>query len=200
MVSFLRMAKGFASQREFIPLLYDTLFGLILFFSLDSFLEIKDPAHFVFYLFTTFIVIHWWLMFKAAEDTFDPGVRDTAVHVVANITYIVLLEFMILMAKEFALHKAVMFLLAVLVLDTVWAVAVLVAGKWRRGAPDRVAGMSHDLLAIVRTDAFLVVGLAALLACSSWLATAWETVVFVALYGVFIYMTFRAKIVDIRPW
>ena len=38
-------------QIEFSSVLFDTLFGLILFFSLDSFLEIKGIAPFIFYLF-----------------------------------------------------------------------------------------------------------------------------------------------------
>ena len=39
-------------QIEFSSVFFDTLFGLVLYFSLDSFLDITDPVHFIFYIFS----------------------------------------------------------------------------------------------------------------------------------------------------
>ena len=71
----MRIKKG--QQIEFSSVLFDTLFGLVLFFSIDSFLDIKDPLHFVFYLFSIIILVHRRLFFKAADDAFDEEVTDS---------------------------------------------------------------------------------------------------------------------------
>jgi len=72
-------------QIGFSSVLFDTLFGLILFFSLDSFLVIKGAASFIFYLFSTIIIIHWWLVFKSADDAFEEEVTDSAVDLIFGI-------------------------------------------------------------------------------------------------------------------
>ncbi|MEI8253484.1 MAG: hypothetical protein WCG25_07260 [bacterium] len=71
----MNVTKG--QQIEFSSVLFDTLFGLILFFSIDSFLEIHNPLHFVLYLFTLIILIHRRLIFKSCDDAFDKEVTDS---------------------------------------------------------------------------------------------------------------------------
>jgi len=185
------------NQREFAGLLYDSLYGLVLFFSLDSFLEIRDPAHFVFYLFSTVVVIHWWLMFKAADDAFERGVRDSAVHIVMNVTYILLLEFMILYSKDFSYAKASIFLLAVTLLDVLWSLMVLKVGHWGTKDRGRIAEMRQELRSILVSDAVLAAGLVCLLILSPFVSATAYVGAYVALYVLFMYLTFRFKIIDI---
>lgn len=182
------------SQREPHSVLYDTLFGLALFFSLAAFLEIKEPARFVFYLSTTVVLVHWWLMFKSADDVFVKGLRGPAAHVVANIAYILLLEFMILHAREFEAAKAVWYLVAVLLLDLLWAWMVLAAGRWHGADARRVRRMKTELRHIVRIDASTAALLGVLAVSVPLLTPGWTVGFFVAIYGLFVALSFRYKI------
>ncbi|HRY91580.1 MAG TPA: hypothetical protein P5229_04545 [Candidatus Gracilibacteria bacterium] len=69
-------------QIEFASVFFDTLFGLVLYFSLDSFLDITDPVHFIFYIFSAIILVHWWLIFKSCDDMFDKEVTDSALDLI----------------------------------------------------------------------------------------------------------------------
>lgn len=184
------------SKREPLSILYDILFGLVLFFSLDSFLEIRDPAHFVFYLFTTVVLVHWWLMFKSAADIFVKGLRESAVHIVANIASILLLELMILHAQEFEAAQAVWYLVAVLLLDMLWAWMVLAAGRWHGADAWHVRLMKAELRHIIRIDASTAALLGVLAVCVPILTPSWTVGFFVAIYGLFIALSFRYKIID----
>lgn len=178
-------------------MLYDTLFGLVLFFSLDSFLEIKDPAHLVFYLFTTVVLIHWWLMFKSADDIFVKGLRESALHIVVNIAYILLLEFMILHARSFEGVRAIWYLVAVLLLDLFWAWMVLVADRWNGADAKRIRLMKTELRHIIRIGVSTATLLAVLAVAAPFLTDAWFVALFVASYGLFIALSFRYKIIDL---
>lgn len=191
------MGVKFLSQHGFPSLLYDTLFGLILFFGLDSFLEIRDGAHFAFYGFATIIIIHWWLMFKAADDIFTPGVRDTAVHIAVNILYVILLEFMSLHAASFRYVEATSFLILVLLLDILWAAIVLRAGRWKRAPTEKAAMMRTELKAIIRVNGMLVLLLAFLAAMAGALSPAAFVAIFIVDYLAFIILTFKEKIIDL---
>ncbi len=76
-------------QFSFSSLLFDTLFGLIVFFGLDSFLEIKEPIAFAFYIFSNIILIHWWLLFKSVDDTFGKEVENSVTDLLFGLVYVI---------------------------------------------------------------------------------------------------------------
>ena len=193
------MAHKKTGQHEFATVLYDTLFGLVLFFSLDSFLDVTDPAHFLFYLFATAVLVHWWLMFKASEDIFGNEFRVTALHLVLNLSVILLLEFFILNARSFNYLAAALFMLAVFVVDMIWAGLALRVHPFK--AKGRaLAAMRKELRYIVGTDAVVVALFGALTATTFLFALPplLFVVGFVGVYLFFIQLSFKFQIIDLK--
>lgn len=193
------MAHTEAGQHEFASVLYDTLFGLVLFFSLDSFLDVTDPAHFLFYLFATAVLVHWWLMFKASEDLFGNEFRTTALHLVLNLSIILLLEFFILNARSFHYLAAGLFMLAVFGVDLLWAALALRVHRFKAKGK-ALAGMKKELHYILWTDAVTVALFGALTAAAFVFALPPLVYVlgFVAVYLLFIQMSFKFHIIDLK--
>lgn len=183
---------------EFGSLLHDTLYGLVIFFGLGAFIGIGDAVHLAFYVTALVIVVHWWLMFKTAEHSFSPGVRDTAVHVVVNIGYIGLLEIMVVYAQLYDYLSATAALLAVIMLDLVWVWAVEHARRWERGDRRGVAVMRRVMRDIMRTDIAVGIPLALLMTLSGVIGTGAYVTLFIFVYAVYVVLTFRYRIVDMR--
>ncbi|TAK05659.1 hypothetical protein EPO33_00735 [Patescibacteria group bacterium] len=195
------MAHTTASQHAFATVLYDTLFGLVLFFSLDSFLTISEPAHFLFFLFATAVLVHWWLMFKAAEDEFGNEFRTAAVHLVLNLAVILLLEFFILNARTFHYLAAALFMLAVFCVDLAWAGLALRAHRFKAKGR-RLAAMRTELRSIIATDALVVALLGALTAAAFLFPLPPLVFVlgFVAIYLFYIQLSFKFQIIDLKAF
>src|SRR5665647_1639557 len=107
-------------QINFSSILFDTIFGLIIFFSLDSILDVKGTTNFIFYIFTLIIVVHWWLIFKSADDAFAEEVTDSAADLVFGIIYVILLEYVVLYSKTANFKISTAFLISLLVIDLIW--------------------------------------------------------------------------------
>lgn len=186
------------NQWDFSSLLFDTLFGLVLFFSLDSFLEITQPVHFIVYLFTTIILIHWWLLFKSADDIFDNEVTNSATDTVFGIGYIIIIEFIILYAKNFDLAKTVLFTIALLGLDLLWALTWRYVGEWRTKNRYHITVMERELSTTIRLNLMFLMLLTLLFIgiplLSNWLIVA----IYITVYLGYVYKTFKRKIIDIR--
>jgi len=172
------MVKTYGHEIEFSSLFFDTLFGLILFFGLDSFLEIKDPVHFLFYLSVSGIVVYWWLTYKAIDDIFGNEVSDSVTDMIIGLCQIGILNFMLLTSKTFD-YVTVTYLLAILFMtDLVWAILWKYAGKWKTKSRIRREKMELYLSRHIRLDAAMVV-VSVLLAVSSFYI---NTAVFVAAF------------------
>ena len=186
-----------AEQIAFSSLLFDSLFGLVLFFSMDSFLDIKDPAHFIFYLFSTIILVHWWLIFKSVDDIHGKEVNNSLIDLVLGIGYVIFLEYVVLYAKEFDYLMATKFLLAVFLLDLIWALLWRYVGKWYARNKTHIGEMESELDIDIRLSLLMVV----LLGVTLWLGqylNAWQfVVVFVVEYLFYMFLTFKYQIIDI---
>lgn len=185
------------SQLEFAPILYDSLFGLILFFSLDSFLDIHNPLHFTLYLFSTFIVIHWWLLFSAAADLFQET-RRTALFIFFNIFYIILLEFMILHAKNFDYQMSTVFLLLVFLVDLIWVFLVKYVHHWQTVDKEKIKEIAKELKNITISDLVIFFLLLALLVAYPFISSFLFVISFVAIYVFFVVLTFVLKVIDLK--
>src|SRR3989338_4804566 len=144
-------------QISFSGVFFDSMFGLILFFSLDSFLTIEKPIHFVFYAFTTIILVHWWLAFKSADDSFGQDVADSALDLVFGIVYIFLLEYAILYAADFEYMTAVLFILALIGIDMIWALVWRYVGKWQTDNRATIRQMERELNNTLLADLIAIV-------------------------------------------
>lgn len=191
------MAKKL-QQIDFSSVLFDTLFGLILFFAMDSFLDIHQPAYFLFYLWAMIITIHWWLMFKSADDAFNTEVTDSAVDLLVGIIEVVLIEYIILSAATFNLAAAVAFVVAVFAVDLLWALAWRYVGKWETVDHDRIHTMEQELQSTILVDTLGLVGFAILWSILPLLSVSWFVGLFIAFYAVLMVMSFRRRIIDLH--
>ncbi len=185
-------------QIEFSTVLFDSLFGLILFFSFASFLDIKELLPFTFYLFTTIILIHWWLIFKSADDAFAEEVNDSAIDLVFGIIYIILLEYIVLMSSLANYIQATYFLIALLAVDLIWALVWRYIGEWETHNIERIGRMEKELNHNIIIDIVTIVLFILLSVCGSLMSPWLFVTFFIALYIIYIILTFSTKIIDLK--
>lgn len=185
-------------QLEFTTLLFDALFGLILFFGIDAFLEVKDFSHFIFYLSANIILIHWWLIFKSAYDIFGNEVINSATHIVFGIIEIILIDYLILFSTTFQYIAATQYLLALFAVDFIWAVIWRYVGHWQTKDTQRIKAMECELDNNLRANALMIVLFSLLLYFSSFLSSNVYLAAFIAIYLAHIVFTFKKHIIDIR--
>lgn len=182
---------------EFSDLLFDTLFGLVLYFSIDSFLEIKNPIHFAFYAFSIVILVHWWIMFKACDDVFEKEVTDSVLDLIVGIVELVLIQYIVLTARSFDYVSAGWFLLALLSVDLIWTVIWRYIGHWRTKDIPKIKIMEKELdsnlkIVIISFMAFFVFML-----FSPTMTPIIFVSIFILLYLVYITLSFIYKLIDI---
>lgn len=189
---------NFLEQKGFSSVLFDTLFGLVLFFSVDSFLDITNAPHFLLYFFSTIILIHWWLAFKSADDAFKEEVSDSAVDLIFGIVYIILIEYIILMSRGFDYIHATGFLLALLSIDLCWALAWLYIGSWRTKDKEKIKRMETELKNLIITNviAFSLYGILMLFGNSIHPTT--YILFFIIFYLFYIFLQFKNKVIDLH--
>lgn len=185
-------------QIEFSTVLFDTLFGLILFFCLDSFLEIRGVLPFIFYLFSVVILVHWWLVFKSADDAFNEEVTDSAVDLLFGIIYIILIEYIVLNAKLFATTTATWFLVSLLIVDLIWALIWRYVGKWHTENKEKIKCMEKELNHNIQINSIMILVFIFLIIIAQFLSPALYIFGFIILYLIYIIITFQKKIIDLR--
>ncbi len=187
-----------AQQIGFSTLLFDTLFGLVLFFGLDSFLDITSAPHFIFYMFATIILVHWWLTFKSADDAFSGEVQDSTADLLFGIIYLILIEYIILYAKTFQYSMVTWFLLALLSVDLVWALIWRFVGSWDTKKRSAIVIMERELIHNIVINGVAIVLFSILGALHAVLSSASYVLAFVLLYLFYIFLTFKTKILDLK--
>ncbi len=192
------MKQKIINQFEFPSVLYDTLFGLVLYFNMDSFLTIEEPLHFALYLCTFILVIHWWLMFKSAADVFGEETQSSALNLVLNIVCLILINYVVLTSGAFEYRYTAYFLVALLALDVFWAVLWRYIRRWETDNHERREMMDREAEAIIRVDALLLGPIAALAVFGGLLSAPAFVAVFIASYAAYIFLTFRWGVVDLR--
>lgn len=185
-------------QIEFSSLLFDTLFGLVLFFSIDSFLEIHNPLHFVLYVFSIVIVVHWWLEFKADNDAFDNEVSNSGLDLIVGIVEIIMIEYVVLMSRSFEYLTMTKYLLALLAIDLLWSVIWRYAGKWGTSESGRVQRMQKELNRNMLINSVSIIIVLALLSYSSLLSPLIFISTLIILYMFFVAIKIKLKIIDIN--
>lgn len=185
------------NQLDFSTLLFDTLFGLVLFYSFDSLLDIKSPLNFIFYLFSTIIVVHWWLMFKSADDIYAEEVADSAADLVIGILEVIFLDYVVIISRGATFTNAIYYLFALFILDLGWAFIWRFVGVWRTTNTERIGFMQGRLNKNIYIDIFMILGLSCLIATQNLFSPLLFSIVYMALYCLYMAFTFIYKVVDI---
>lgn len=185
-------------QIDFSSLLFDTLFGLVLFFSIDSFLDIKIPLHLVLYIFSIIIAVHWWLEFKADDDAFGDEVSNSGLDLIVGISEIILIEYIILMARTFDYVSVVWYLIALLGVDILWSLVWRFVGRWKTTDRYRIKLMEKELNANTLSNLAGMVSFASLIIFSGFMPSTIFIFSLIIIYLIFVYMKFKLKIIDIN--
>jgi len=185
------------NQSEFSSLLFDTLFGLILFFNIDSFLEIKDPLHFIFYTFSFLIIVHWWFEIKATLDSYGDEITKTIAHTMIGMVLIISLDIFVLLVKNFEVATAIFFLITVFLLDIIWCLIFLYIGKWGVKDQLKILMMETELANNLKCDLIAVNLFVVLFILVPTLGASISVAAFIMIYSFYIYLTYHYKIIDI---
>ena len=186
-------------QVGFSSLLFDTLFGLVFYFSIDSVLDIKEPINLVFYLFSIIILVHWWLTYKSCDDAYGKDVSDSVLDLFIGITQLMLIEFIVLTSKSFDYILTTKFLLALIFVDLIWGIIWFYIGKWRSKNILEAHFKDKELKNNIKIDliGLIIFMLLLLLSYYFLLSSILFVSIFIAFYVVYIVCSFRYKIIDI---
>ncbi len=191
----MRIKRG--QQIEFSSILFDTLFGLILYFSIDSFLDIKNPLHFIFYLFSIIVLVHRRISFKAADDAFDEEVTDSGLDLIIGIIQLVLIEYIVLSARSAEYITTGRFLIVLLTLDIVRTIVRRYVGKRHTTKKEKIKTMEKELHNNLIIDSIALVVFLIFVLLSPLLSALTFVIGFIGLYIGYIILSFRYKIIDI---
>lgn len=187
-----------AQQAEFSPILFDTLFGLLVFLNIGAFAGLADATHFAFYLASLVVVLHWWLKYKAADDAYGLEVNNSTLDLLFGIGEIVLLQMAMLAAAQAEYSTAIAYFAMPLLLEAAWALLWRFFGTWAHSSRQRIRFMEQELEATL----FLNLGTAAvfggLVALSAVLSPAGLVWSFIAACVLHIAMTYRFELIDVK--
>ena len=185
-------------QTEFSPILFDTLFGLLIFLGIDSFFDLQSKTHFAFYLASTIVVLHWWLKYKAADDAYGLEVNNSTLDLLFGIGEIVLLQMAMIAAAEADYAGAIMYFALPLLLESAWALLWRFFGKWHHSSAKRVSYMEQELDYTVFLNLGVAFVLGILVALSPLMAAPDLILSFILAYVIYIALTYRYEIIDVK--
>jgi len=191
------MSLKFLNQLEFSSLLFDTIFGLILFYSFDSLLGINNIAIMVFYLFSMLVLIHWWLIFKSTDDSFSEEVTDSAADIVFGIVYAVVLYYLVQNSRGLDFRIATAFMIGLFVLDLVWSAIWRYVGTWRTTDKERIKSMESILSKSLLLDTLLAASYTVLFVVQRNVPDIAFIAAYIGLYIGYIILTFKTKALNI---
>lgn len=194
------MALQKTNQVDFSGVLFDTLFGLILYFGIDALLEIKDPFYLAFYIFNTVILIHWWLIFKSADDAFASEVENSLTDILVGLVELFLMNFMILFSKNLDYQATLYCLIALLSVDLVWALLWKYTGEWKTKNKYEILTMEVELTGNIRANTILLaLSLLILLAAIGGYLLPYQFIAaYILIYALYAYLTFKYRIIDVK--
>lgn len=187
-----------AHQAEFSPILFDTLFGLLIFLGIGAFLELRGATHFAFYLASTVVVIHWWLKYKAADDAYGLEVNNSTLDLLFGIGEIVLLQMAMIAAAQAEYATAIAYFTMPLLVEAAWALLWRFFGKWSRSSRQRVRYMEQELEYTLFLNLGAAVVFGTLIVLSVALAPASLVWSFIAAYVLYIVLTYRFELIDVK--
>jgi hypothetical protein len=183
---------------EFSPLLFDVLFGLLVFLGVDALFGLKGPQAFLFVVTSIAIIVHWWLKYKSADETYGLEVGNSTLDLIFGLIEVILLQCAIMAASRGQVVQAVFYFALPLLTEAVWALLWRFCGTWRRATRDRIQFMEQQL----ETTLFLNLGMAAsigaLLSNANLLSTAEFIGAFASLYAIYALLSSYWELVDVK--
>ncbi len=183
---------------EFSPLLFDVLFGLLLFLSIDALFDIKGPQSFLLVITTLVIVLHWWLKYKAADETYGLEVGNSTVDLIFGLIEIVLLQTAIMAASRGEVLQAVFYFALPLLTEAVWALIWRFCGSWRRTSRERVAYMEQQLETTLFLNLSAAAAIGALITHASALSAGTFIGGFAAIYALYAVLASYWELIDVK--
>ncbi len=184
-------------QIAFSNILFDTLFGLVLYFSIDSILDIKNYTSLLFYLFGMIILIHWWIMFKASDDAYSEEVTDSGLDLIIGIIQVIFIDFIVLSSRSSDYILATKFLIALLSVDLLWAIVWLYIGEWHTKDIVKINLMEKELKNNIKIDSIAFILFILFLIIFQSVAFLFFIIGFILIYIIYIILSFKYKIIDI---
>lgn len=184
-------------QIAFSSILFDSLFGLVLFFSIDSILDIKNFPNLFFYLFSIIILVHWWLIFKSCDDAYDQEVTDSALDIIIGIVQLVFIEFIVMASRSSDYILATKFFIALLLVDLLWAIIWLYVGRWRSEDIVKIHSMENELKNNIKIDLITLFVFLVFYVFFQYSLPLVFIIGFIALYISYIYLSFKFRIINI---
>ncbi len=192
------MTSKVIHQVEFSSVLFDTLFGLILFYSFDYFFDVTGILPFIFYLFSMFVLLHWWLLFKASDDLLDEEVSNSALDTIFGILDVILIYYIVLMASRFDVKGVNLFIILLLVSDLLWSLIWRYVGKWQTKSLEKIKIIENELSTTIKINSVAIVLMAVLFFSTAHLTVLHYCIFMMLIYIIFIIATFRFEIADIK--
>ncbi len=132
-------------QAEFSPVLFDVLFGLLMFMNLGWLLMFRDATQFFFYIIAIVTVVHWWLKYKSEESAYGLDVQNSTFDLLCGIGELILLAAAVQAAARAEYVVAIFYFSLPLLTEAVWAMLWRVFGSWKRSTRQK-AGFLQTLL------------------------------------------------------
>ncbi|MFA5854418.1 MAG: hypothetical protein WC866_05040 [Patescibacteria group bacterium] len=183
---------------EFSPLLFDVLFGLLVFLGVDALFGLKGPQAFLFVTTSIAIIVHWWLKYKSADETYGLEVGNSTLDLIFGLIEVVLLQCAIMAASRGQVVQAVFYFALPLLTEAVWALLWRFCGTWRRATRDRVQFMEQQLETTLFLNLSMAASIGALISNASQLSTAEFIGVFAILYAIYALLSSYWELVDVK--
>jgi hypothetical protein len=187
-----------ARQSEFSPILFDVLFGLLIFIGIGSFFDLKGPTHFIFYVTSTLVILHWWLKYKAAQETYGTEASSSTIDLLFGILEIALLQIAMLAAADGNYAVAITFFAMPLVLESVRALLWRFFGKWRHSSAKRVRYIEQELEYTVFLNLCVAFILGAIVMLAPLMTAPDVALCFLLAYIVYAIFTHRLELIDVK--
>lgn len=186
-----------SNQSSFSEILFDTLFGLILFFNFDSILDISNPTTLVLYIFSIFITLHWWLLFKSSDDLLSVEVKNSVLDMLFGISEIISLFLLIMFCKQGNYQLVVVTLIALFMIDVIWAAIWRFIGKWKSTDKKTIHIMELEIMKVLLLNIIYACIFFLLLFFFTEISVI-SVSVFILCYISYIITTFTWSIIDLR--
>lgn len=183
---------------DFSPLLFDILFGLLIFLGVNALFGLRGPQAFLLVATSIAIVVHWWLKYKSADETFGLEVGNSFVDLLFGLIEVFLLQCAIMAASRGDIVQAAFYFSLPLLTEAVWALLWKFCGKWGRTTRDRVAFMEQQLETTIFLNLATAASIGALLSNASLLSTAEFIGAFAVLYAVYALLSSYWELVDVK--
>ncbi len=183
---------------EFSPLLFDVLFGLLIFLAVNALFDMHGARPILFMLTSIAIVVHWWLKYKAADETFGLEVGNSMTDLLFGLIEIVLLECAVMAAARGETMIAIFYFSLPLLTETIWALVWRFFGAWMRTNRARVKFMEQQLESTVFLNLGTAAAIGALIVNAPVLTVAEQVGVFAIIYALHAVLASYWELVDIR--